>query len=213
LKGTWTDPDFDPAIDAFYYARVIAIPTPRWTTIQAQELKIAPPATVPATVQERAWSSPIWYTPSADARKAGQRGVTVADLKAKGAAALDDTQLKELIVGKYTWLRNTVTGGVFKVQWATTGRQLIMNVDPRIPQPSEMGDAARDSYLGRSASDYAIRNGKIVTSFGNRDYETTIYKMGDKYLAARSNEFGYANYQIIPTPAFLGTEIKVEIPK
>jgi hypothetical protein len=213
LKGTWTDPDFDLAVDAFYYARVIAIPTPRWTTIQAKELKVPPPATVPATVQERAWSSPIWYTPSADAKKAGTPGMSVADLEQKGAVALDDAQLQELIVAKFHWFRNTVTGGIFKVQWTDTGRQMVMNVDPRIPQPSEMGDAARDSYLRHSASSYAIRNGKIVTSFGNRDYEMTVYKMGDKYLAARSNEFGYANYEIIPTPAFMGTEVKGEMPR
>lgn len=57
LKGSWTDPDFNPADDAFYYARVIAIPTPRWTTIQAKELGISPPEMVAASVQERAWSS------------------------------------------------------------------------------------------------------------------------------------------------------------
>jgi hypothetical protein len=102
---------------------------------------------------------------------------------------------------------------VFKVQWSATGRQLVMNVDPRIPQPSEVGEAARDSYLGRSASDYAIRNGKVVTSFGNRDYDLAIYRMGDKYLAARSNEFGYANYEVIPEPLFLGTEVKPPAPK
>ena len=43
LEGVWTDPEFDPALDAFYYARVLEIPTPRWTTIQAKELGIAPP--------------------------------------------------------------------------------------------------------------------------------------------------------------------------
>ena len=43
LKSVWTDPDFDPTLDAFYYARVLEIPTPRWTTIQAHELGISPP--------------------------------------------------------------------------------------------------------------------------------------------------------------------------
>jgi hypothetical protein len=212
LKTTWTDPEFDAAVEAFYYARVIAIPTPRWTTIQAKELDVPPPEMVPATVQERAWSSPIWYTPSAEAKKAGTSGTTVANLKQNGAVALSDAQLKELVVGKFTWLRNNVTGGVFKIQWATNGRYMLMNVDPRIPQPSEVGPLAQDAYLGRP-SDYAIRNGKIVTSFGNRDYETTVYKEGEKYFAARSNEFGYANYEIVPPPVFLGTEVKATVPK
>jgi hypothetical protein len=107
-------------------------------------------------------------------------------------------------------------------QWATTGQMLVMNVDPRIPQPSEVGDLVRGAYLGQP-SNYAIKDGKIVTSFGNREYEISVYRLGggstdllkadEKYIAARSNEFGYANYEIIPTPVFLGTEVKGEVPK
>jgi hypothetical protein len=63
LKGSWTDPDFDPAAHVTYYARVVEIPIPRWTTVWAAEAKVAPNPKVPATLQERAWTSPIWYTP------------------------------------------------------------------------------------------------------------------------------------------------------
>jgi hypothetical protein len=63
LIGMWTDPDFDPARHAFYYARVIEIPTPRWTAYEALRFGVAMPETVPMTTQERAYTSPIWYTP------------------------------------------------------------------------------------------------------------------------------------------------------
>lgn len=65
LASVWTDPDFDPAISAAYYVRVLEIPTPRWSTFDAKKLGVEPPLAVPATIQERAWSSPIWYTPPA----------------------------------------------------------------------------------------------------------------------------------------------------
>jgi len=64
LSAVWTDPAFDPALRAFYYARVIQIPTPRHTLADAIALNMDPAKTGrPATIQERAYTSPIWYTP------------------------------------------------------------------------------------------------------------------------------------------------------
>ena len=63
LSTVWTDPDFEAAQSAFYYARVIEIPTPRWTAYEALRFNIKMAADVPMTTQERAYTSPIWYTP------------------------------------------------------------------------------------------------------------------------------------------------------
>jgi hypothetical protein len=64
LSVVWTDPDFDPALTAFYYVRVLEIPTPRHSLYDAIALGVDPAIThYPATIQERAYSSPIWYTP------------------------------------------------------------------------------------------------------------------------------------------------------
>jgi hypothetical protein len=63
LIAVWTDPDFDPAEKAFYYGRVLEIPTPRWTAYDAKYFGTKPLPDTPMVTQERAYTSPIWYTP------------------------------------------------------------------------------------------------------------------------------------------------------
>jgi hypothetical protein len=63
LQTFWEDPDFDPTQRSFYYVRAIEIPTPRWTTYDAKFFKVKRQDDVPASIQERAYTSPIWYTP------------------------------------------------------------------------------------------------------------------------------------------------------
>ena len=64
LRVTWTDPDFDPGRPAFYYVRVLEIPTPRWTAYDARFFGIEElPEGIRMVSQERAYSSPIWYAP------------------------------------------------------------------------------------------------------------------------------------------------------
>ena len=195
LKAVWTDSDFDPSQNAFYYARVLQIPTPRWTTYDAKKLGVLPPNNIPATVQDRAWTSPIWYSPSDEARKSAKQGTTVADLRQRGAVPLDDAQVKQLIVGKVLKVRNTVTGQRIEILYGQNGRRLILSIDGRQPPVGDIGDVLHSGELGSPAR-YEIRGGKIVTTLANTPFEISVFKVGDKYVAARSNEFGYANYEV-----------------
>jgi len=63
LLAYWKDPDFDAKQRAFYYVRVIEIPTPRWTTYDAKIFGVKIPEGAPTAIQDRAYTSPIWYTP------------------------------------------------------------------------------------------------------------------------------------------------------
>ncbi|MEZ5502282.1 MAG: DUF3604 domain-containing protein [Halioglobus sp.] len=199
LKTVWTDPEFDASLQAFYYARVLEIPTPRWTLIQSVKAGIPPPDVVPLTGQERAWSSPIWYSPSAEAAQGASTGMTVADLKAKGATALGNAQLRELVVGKAFWLRNNVTGEQFSENFTEDGRMIVFRVGANADMPSGFGNVASDGYHGITSA-YKIDGDKLITWVSQDPYAWTFHKLGDTYYAARSNEFGYANYEIIAAP-------------
>jgi len=151
LSTVWTDPDFDASLHAFYYARVLEIPTPRWSLIQAVKMGVPPPDMVPLTGQERAWSSPIWYTPTVEARKAAPAGMTVADLKAKGATQLNDAQLKAMIVGKAFWVRNNVTSDTFSVSYTVDGDSIVWHIGKYTTLPSYVGNPMLNGYQGNTS--------------------------------------------------------------
>jgi hypothetical protein len=195
LKKVWRDPDFDPSLHAFYYARVLQIPTPRWTTYDAKKLGVPPPNYVASTVQERAWTSPIWYSPSEEAGRGEKKGMTVAELQSKGAVALDDAQLTALIVGKTVTIRNRVTGDRFDILYGKDGRRIITSVNGKQPEPGEIWDVEHGGAMG-SPAEYEISGGRLVTTLDMTPFAVTVYKLGEKYVAARSNEFGYANYEV-----------------
>ena len=210
LKIVWTDPEFDASLHAFYYARVLEIPTPRWTFIQAVKAGVPPPGMVPLTGQERAWSSPIWYTPAADAHTNATAGLTVNDLKSKGATTLGDAQLKALIVGKAFWIRNNVTGEQSSISYTVDGQSTVFHVGKTATIPSSLGNPVRDGYQGVTTP-YKIENGKVVTTIAQDLFAVTIYQLGDTYYGARGNEFGYANYEIIPTPQIVSNPLTAMI--
>jgi hypothetical protein len=63
LITVWRDPEFDSALRAVYYVRVLEIPTPRWTAYEAKRFNLKMPSEIPMVTHERAYTSPIWYTP------------------------------------------------------------------------------------------------------------------------------------------------------
>ena len=102
LKKVWRDPEFDPSLHAFYYVRVLQIPTPRWSTYDAKKLGIAPPTRVSPTVQERAWTSPIWYTPAAAVARASQGDfgrISQAELEATRRMNVPDKASPNVVAG------------------------------------------------------------------------------------------------------------------
>ena len=125
--------------------------------------------------------------------------MTVAELKKKGAAALSDAQLKALIVGKAFWVRNNVTGDQFSQNFTTEGQTIVFRIGTNAVVPSGFGNVERDGYRGITTP-YKIEGGKLITLVSQDPYAFTFYKLGNTYYAARSNEFGYANYEIIPAP-------------
>jgi Protein of unknown function (DUF3604) len=195
LKKVWVDPDFDPSQHAFYYTRVLQIPTPRWSTYDAAKEGVAPPKEVASTVQERVWTSPIWFSPTTEAAQSAKRGMTVTELKGKGATALSDADLQSYVVGKTLKVRNTVTGQTFEIAYGTDGQRLITSVDGKAPSSGEYLNMMHGGQFGVPAK-YEIKDGHILTTLGGSPFEVAVYKTGDKYVAARSNEFGYANYEV-----------------
>ncbi len=128
--------------------------------------------------------------------------MTVTDLKAKGATQLGDAQLKALIVGKAFWVRNNTNGEQFSIAYTAEGQSNVWHIGRNVNTPSWVGNPVRDGYQG-TTTPYKIEGGKVVTTISQDPFAVTIYKLGDTYYGARSNEFGYANYEIIPSPQFV----------
>ena len=96
-------------------------------------------------------------------------------------------------------MRNNVTGEQFSQNFTAEGQTIVFRVGTNAVMPSGFGNVERDGYQGTTTA-YKIEGGKLVTLVSQDPYAVTIYKLGDTYYAARSNEFGYANYEIIPAP-------------
>ncbi len=188
LLGSWTDEDFDPGADAFYYLRVLAIPTPRWTTIDAVSLGVDPPTNVPLFQQDRAWSSPIWYKPSSTDRR--KLSVTVAELIDRGAQRLDSAALEERFRGRTIKVSNLVANRNFDIQLGHDGYQSIVAVDGR-----PASDEERRGHDMSASIKYEFSKDSVAVSIGGAEIQIAVFQHDGRYLAARSDEYGFVNYE------------------
>ncbi len=92
-----------------------------------------------------------------------------------------------------------MTSDVFEARYGTDGQRLLLHVGRNVSMPSELGNLALRGYQGIPGT-YTIQNGRIGRYLGNAPFDIAVYKIGDKYMGARSNEFGCANYEIVPEP-------------
>jgi hypothetical protein len=96
-------------------------------------------------------------------------------------------------------VRNNVTKDEVSQSFTAEGNMTLFHVGKYADVPSGYGNVMRDGYQG-TTTPYKIEGGKVVTFLSQDPYSFTFYKLGSTYYAARSNEFGYANYEIIPPP-------------
>jgi hypothetical protein len=94
-----------------------------------------------------------------------------------------------------------VTGEQFWQSFTAEGQTTLFRIGRGAPMPSGYGNVERDGYQG-TTSPYKIEGGKLITFVSQDPYALTFHKLGDTYYAARSNEFGDANYEIVPAPQF-----------
>ncbi len=208
LKTTWRDPDFDPSRRAFYYVRVLENPTCRWSTYDANTLGIEPLEDVPPTIQERAWSSPIWYTPTAKeiieegvAKKGAKRAIIDVAKLLKAERPFPPTLFKQLVASyKAKKLPTPVVEAILKGRTVTYknlrdgSRQDVFFSD----------DGKRMVYHGPDhtvTTPYEIRDNQLYERSGDKEHGTSIYRMRAEsdfhYIACDSRDNGYCNWEII----------------
>ncbi|NEP34762.1 DUF3604 domain-containing protein [Moorena sp. SIO3B2] len=212
LSGVWQDPDFDPTVRAFYYLRALEIPTPRYSTRDAAELGIVPSS--PTEIQERAWSSPIWYTPSDAYLAAGEVGaLTVDQLEQNGIPPLTTEEIEDLIRGHNLEISNRITGeefiGFFQdyEYYEVKPDKLADKLDK-----DTLGTDEGTWFLGESASSAPLHTGELEAaapmkyqiadnqlSFNLKDdseFVAQLFNNNGQILAARNDEIGYVNYEL-----------------
>ena len=186
LSAAWTDPAFDPSLACAYYARILEIPTPRWSTYDAVRHGKPIPANAPASVQQRAWTSPVWYTPSESdrARRPAAAGLyTVAQLADRGIHPMTDDEIRAVTVGRTVRSVNLVTGFEATLHYGADGNRSLMGLGDRpVVTPYEIRDDRR-----------------IETTLLGERMSVALFSVDGRTLGARDDEAGYVNYEAFTT--------------
>ncbi len=182
LAAAWTDPDFDPSLACVYYARILEIPTPRWSTYDAVKHGLPIPTNAPATVQQRAWTSLVWYTPSEldrSERPTPEGLFTVAQLADRGIAPMTDDEIRAVTVGRTVRSVNLVTGFEVAIHYGADGNRSLMGLGDR-----------------PTVTPFEIRGGRrIETSLLGDRMSIALFSVDGRVLGAREDEAGYVNYE------------------
>jgi len=182
LSTAWTDPDFDPSQACAYYARILEIPTPRWSTYDAIRHGKQLPANAPASVQQRAWTSPVWYTPGEHdraGRPAAEGMYTVAQLADRGIHPMTDNEIRAVTVDHTVRSVNLVTGFEATLHYGADGRRSLMGLGDRpVVTPYEIRDGRR-----------------IETTLLGERMSVALFSVDGRTLGARDDEAGYVNYE------------------
>ncbi len=182
LSAAWTDPEFDPSFACAYYARVLEIPTPRWSTYDAVKHGLPLPTNAPATVQQRAWTSPVWYTPSEQdrAERPTLEGMfTIGQLADRGIRPMTDDEIRAVTVGRTVRSVNLVTGFEATLHYGADGNRSLMGLGDRpVVTPYEIRDGRR-----------------IETSLLGDRMSIALFAVDGRTLGARDDEAGYVNYE------------------
>ena len=182
LSAAWTDPGFDATLACTYYARILEIPTPRWSTYDAVRHGLPLPTNAPATVQQRAWTSPVWYTPSEQdraERPALEGAFTVGQLAERGIRPMTDDEIRAVTVGRTVRSVNLVTGFAVTLHYDADGNRSLMGLGDRpVVTPYEIRDGRR-----------------IETSLLGDRMSVALFSVDGRILGARDDEAGYVNYE------------------
>jgi hypothetical protein len=169
-----------------YYARILEIPTPRWSTYDAVRDRQPLTTAVPAAVQQRAWTSPVWYTPGeqdrAPAPEPREDIFTVARLAERGILPMGDEEIREVTVGRTVRTVNLVTGQSATLHYSRDGKRTVAGLSDR-----------------PLVTPYEIRDGRrIETTVLGDAFSVALFSVDGRILCAREDEAGFVNWEAIP---------------